>query len=316
MENKIIQLLKNKQIRIDQRKTELEKDKKLNQFLELLIQYPEALHLLYKLKDKRYPLIVPLQKDINIKNVKSHLQNKVIGYFYIRECVFEFLDQYSYFINNQKEFTRVVEFLRKCVEQSILIEKPEKIYYCQNCNNFILTTKPVEICKCGNNFDIILSLTGFTESVIKSMKMGHLLELIIMKMLRNYSNNIKLVGYETDSITVFTSIQYTDVGSGEKNNAEFDIIGVSDNILILIECKFNKTRYHDIKEFLASAGNLYLEVKRKFENVKALKVIISYDDCLLEYHNDAVVFSISKGGIKEFPKFLNSKLSIIKNKNP
>ena len=78
----------------------------------------------------------------------------------------------------------------------------------------------------------------------------HLLEVFTKRLLQKF-NNIWLISRKIDeySSEIHTSIQYEGVGSGPQSNAEFDLVALKNDVLIMIEYKFNKTRYSDIKGF-------------------------------------------------------------------
>lgn len=311
--NKLIKFIKTLQIGSDPTKIKLERDEKLDKFINLILDYPESLSLLYIWKKNRSLMIIPLQKDINYLYIKKSLEKKVNESFYLSNFIFNLREQYSNFEEDPEKISRLVTFLKKCIDSGLLIEKSEKIYLCQNCGNLIISYKKLTKCSCGLDLDCVFYLGSFSSSIIKSIELGHLTELLTLKILKR-SKSIELIGFTTgDEKTVYTSIQYAGIGAEKSSNGEFDLFGMKAAILLFIECKFNQTIPRDIKDFLQHVEKMLSKIKNRFKkenlNLKHLNIIVSYDASKLTPLPNTLIVSLNKESIKNLEKKINLNLA-------
>jgi hypothetical protein len=143
------------------------------------------------------------------------------------------------------------------------------------------------------SYDFKFSLTSISPTISQEIISGHLLELYALRIARSIED-LKLIGMEIqgEEKVVYTSIQYSDIGVGDKSNGELDLLGVKNDTIAAFECKFNETTYSDIKDFLGIADNLYYRIREKKPNLKLIKIIISYDGSKLTPSNNFFVMSI------------------------
>lgn len=311
----ILKYIESLQLRIDPRKVKLESDRELNQFLGLLYTYPEALVVLYRWKnsDHPHPLTFVDPNEINYSELGNQLYQKVFSSFYLRNFIYNFFDQYSHLEEDNEKLIRVNEFLRKCLERRFLIQKDEQLLYCPECGDLLISRiNKGRKCSCNSFYSFKFSLGSFTNKIAESIITGHIIELLTLRILRNI-DKLSLIGSKVNNKKIYTSIQYAGIGSGDKENGEFDLLAIRDDIVVFVECKFNETTYEDIKDFLTISDNLYFKIKENFPNtkLKKLKVIISYnaEKLELEHANNVLIISLLHTEFSKIIKEINLKLS-------
>jgi Holliday junction resolvase len=209
--------------------------------------------------------------------------------------VYSFFEQYSEVTLDNEKIKRINDFIKQARAKNFLDSKNEFLLYCSQCRKVVLTNKLEEDdkCTCGMSYDFKFSLTSISPSISQEIISGHLLELYALRIARSIED-LKLIGMEIqgEEKVVYTSIQYSDIGVGDKSNGELDLLGVKNDTIAAFECKFNETTYSDIKDFLGIADNLYYRIREKKPNLKLIKIIISYDGSKLTPSNNFFVMSI------------------------
>jgi len=288
----IIEYIREYQLSYDARKARLEKDRRVRRFINLLINYPRAFRILYKWKNNPKPLIIIEPEDFSYKDIKLRLLGKIRkNYHFIRDFVYLLLNQYEGM--DDTETSNINRFLKEALGAGLLEPKEEALFYCLQCNRLLLTESSEETCVCKNRFDFKFLMTFFPDYIKEEMSLNHLLENFALHLLKKIKG-LRLIGkkLEPQEEEVYTSIQYAGIGTGEKENAELDLLAIKRNFLIFIECKFNETTLSDINEFLETSNKLYWRVKEKYPSIEKKKIIFSYDASKLTPISDFSVISL------------------------
>jgi len=290
MEEKIIQLLKSRQLSFDPKKAEAEHDPIIRSFIDHLLKYPEAWNLLFDWKDEPQPLIIVRPLNFDYDQLRDALFQNTTESYFVRNFTFSFSRQYRNF-SDPKKIKRVNEFLKKALDADILISRSEVIFFCLNCGKIVITNRVTNErkCICGDPYDFSFRLARIPDNISHEIISGHLLELFALRVLERVKG-LRLVGMNQDGREIYTSIQYEGAGAGENINAEFDILGVKGNILLMVECKFNRTKYGDIQNFLKASDNLYYQLREQEPRLKIRKIIFSFDATgLLPIENCSII---------------------------
>jgi len=311
MEEKIIHLLKSRQLGFDPKKAEAEHNPRISRFIEHTLSYPEIWCFLFDWKHSPYPLIIVEPKDFVYEELKDELMQNTNQSFFIRNFAFSFSRQYQN-LSDPRKIRQINQFLSKIFKEQILIARKEIVFLCLNCDRIVLTNKVEKVnnrkCNCGATYDFSFIPTQIPDEIFQEIINGHLLELFALRILKQVKN-LQLVGMESNGKKVYTSIQYEGAGVGKNFNAEFDLLGVKGNILITVECKFNKTKYDDIEIFLKASDNLYYQIKEHIPELRMKKLIFSYDATNLSPIKDSYIISLReiesiKKLIKEITNFI------------
>lgn len=280
LSDEIIEYIKSFQLiqYIDLEKVELEKDKKLNIFIDILTENFDFLIFLYKYRNSFKKLIIPGNDDLNIINFFEIMNGILPKSEFIRNLFFLFEEQFADILNDQSKCRNIIKLLNECYVKGLFNKIEEYFYYCLNCKSYYITNKELTECKCNDEL-ITFLFASFPNKVKKSIINGHILEHLVLNYIKNFQ--IKLIGIKSSSGETYTSIQYSGIGVGDKNNAEFDLLYFFRETLVFIECKFNETTYSDVKDFIIASQNFYDILKLKFTNLKFKRIIISYDSSKL-----------------------------------
>ncbi len=264
---------------IDEEKAELEYNDSLNRFIDLVIKNQEFLLILYANRLKFNRLVIPLDEDLNLKYFLNIFQDLTYKHNLIEGIYHSIKNQFGFYLVNKDIIKKLIRFLNLAVQKGFLSKNNEFLYYCIKCHIYYITNKILNRCLCEK------SLISFTFAILpdilkKSVQTGHIIEHLVLNYLKQFK--IKLIGIDYRSLEQYTSIQYSGVGTGGNENAEFDLIAIKNNFLVFIECKFNQTTYKDIKDFVRAADIFGNIISTKFRNLKIIKIIITYDKSRLE----------------------------------
>ncbi len=299
MEDPLTQKIKALQLRINTRKATLEHDKKVQSFIRLLLDYPEAWSVIYQWRLHPKPLVIVQPSEFDFFNLRNDLLEVVAGSHYLRIYMYSFFEQYGAFELDNNRIKRINNFLEKSREAGLLDSKDEFFLYCSQCHKAVLVNKMDGCeCNCGTPYDFNFSLVSIPSVIMEEIVTGHLLELWSLQIARSIEG-LRLIGIEIEDghkRSVYTSIEYSDIGVGEKINGELDLLGLKDGVLVAFECKLNETTLDDIKDFLGVSENLFFKIRDCDPNLKLRKVIISYDGSKLNPLNNYFAMSIRKIG--------------------
>jgi len=296
MKEDIEETIKSLQLKIDRSKATLELDQRVQLFIKLLSEYIEAWDILFYWKGRPKPLVIVDPPHFDFTKLKSKILATVSGSHYLREFAYSFFEQYEALETDDHKIRRINEFLKAALSQNFLEPKNECMLFCSECGRTILTNRFDENdeCSCGSQFDFKFFLASITGKLMEGIINGHLLEIYASHIMRMV-NGVKLIGMgigEREEKCVYTSIEYAGIGVGDRENGEIDVLGLINNSLIAIECKFNETTYNDVKDFLNISENLLLKIKEKYPSVKMYKIILSYDGTKLKPTNTLRVISL------------------------
>ena len=297
MEDPVEETIRSLQISVDSEKARLELDFEVRKFIDLLLLYPEALTVLFQWTRQPKPFIIVSPAEFNYAKLKSHMLDAVQETRYIREFAYSLISQYSEAEDNAR-IVRINEFLGKASEAEMLDVKKEIALLCFECGSIVVTNAIDKIgtCTCGSPFDVRFRIATISEKISRTLTTGHLLELLALRIMRNVKQ-VKLIGMEFEKDgkenKVYTSIQYAGIGVGDKENGELDVVGVKDDRIVAIECKFNETSHQDIDSFLGVSEKLYFKARERCPSIKkVVKVVFSYDGSKLKTANGFFVFSL------------------------
>lgn len=296
MNETVVDKIKSFQLRITTSKANLENDKKVQSFIRLLIEYPEAWSVIYQWRRHPKPLVIVEPTDFNFAKLRADLLRVVATSHYLRNYVYSFFEQYVDFELDNDRIKRINYFLKASRDRSFFESKNEYLLYCSQCGKTVLVNKLDEKdkCGCGLSYDFKFSLTSVPSSISEEIISGHLLELYTLHVAKSIES-LYLIGMSLESAktkVAYTSIEYSDIGVGDKSNGELDLLCLKDNILVAFECKLNETTYNDIKDFLGVSDNLFFKVRDTAPNLKLRKIIITYDGSKLSQLNGYFVMSI------------------------
>jgi hypothetical protein len=296
MREELIAAIKSMQLKISASKASLESDRKVQSFVELLNDYPEAWNVIFRWKKRAKPLVIVEPSDFNFVKLKSEIINIISDSHYLREFAYSFFEQYEEYEHDNERAIRVNEFLKKSRDAGILEPKKEYMLYCSQCGKTILINRPDEKskCSCGTSYDFRFSIVSVPNKIAEGVVSGQLLELFALRVIRMI-DGIKLIGMEIGEEKrrfVYTSIEYAGIGVGDKMNGELDLLGLQNDSIIAIECKFNETTSDDINDFLGVSDKLLLKIRENYLHVKMRKLIFSYDASKLRPTNVYSVISL------------------------
>ncbi len=264
---------------IDEEKVELEKDNKLNLFIDLLIENQEFLPILYDKRNKFKKFLIPINEDLNLDNFLKIAKDLCVQSSYIEEIYHLIYELFKDYLNSSVNLKKIFHFLNLAVQYELLAKSTEYLYYCVDCHCYFITNKRFYRCNCNEKL-ISFSFAVIPDIIKKSIQNGHIIEHLVLNFLK--MNDVKLIGIEYNYDEIFTSIQYSGIGAGEKNNAEFDLIALKDFHIIFIECKFNLTTFSDIKDFLISTDNFIEIIKTKYNQYGMRRILITQDKSKLK----------------------------------
>jgi len=296
MREELVETIKSIQLKIDTSKAALEFDKKVQSFIELLNNYPEAWDVIFHWKEHPKPLVIVEPTHFDFVKLKSEILNIVSGSHYLREFAYSFFEQYEEFEHENEKIKKINEFLKKSRDENIFEPKSEYMLYCSQCGKTVLVNRLDEKdkCNCGTSYDFKFSLASVPNKIVEGIISGHLLELYALRVVKMIEG-LRLIGMEIGDEkekSVYTSIEYAGIGVGDKANGELDLLGLKNDFLVAIECKFNETTYDDIKDFLGVSDNLFFKVRESHPNVKMCKVIFSYNGSKLRSTNAFLATSL------------------------
>ncbi|MFX0073136.1 MAG: hypothetical protein ACFFAO_18815 [Candidatus Hermodarchaeota archaeon] len=290
----LIDYIKQYQMRdyIDVEKADLEKNKILNIFINFLIYNQEFIQLLYEKRRKFNKFIIPLDEDLNLINFLNSLNELSSQSSFIEDLSHLLYKQFKNYLDKKKNLKNIFKLLNLAFQERFLERIDEYFYYCVNCHCYFITNKKFSKCICTEKL-ISFSFATIPDIIKKSIQNGHIVEHYTLNILKN--NDIKLIGIEYNFNEIYTSIQYSKIGAGEKRNAEFDLIALKDNLILFIECKFNQTKYREIKDFLEATENFMTRIKIKFKQYNMRRLIITQDKSKLEVPleiNDLIIIEL------------------------
>lgn len=297
MEDLLTQSIKALQLRIDTDKANLEHDEKIQNFVRLLIDFPDAWSVIYHWRLHAKPLVVVEPSEFNFLRLQDDLLHIVSSSHYLRQYAYSFFEQYGALNFDTDRIKKVNYFLKNCGDNGLLERKDEFLLYCSQCHKVVLVNRLDNVrehCMCGMPYDFKFSLISIPSNISQEILSGHLLELYSLRVTKTIEG-LNLIGMEVEGSkrkTVFTSIEYSGIGVGEKTNGELDLLGIKDKTLIAFECKLNETTLGDIKDFLGVSDNLFFKARDVEPNLKLRKVIITYDGSKLNPLNSYFVMSI------------------------
>jgi hypothetical protein len=296
MKEDLFKLIKSLQLKFDTNKMKLELDKEIQLFVKLLADYVEAWNIIFHWKNNPRPLVIVEPINFDFVKLKSKILPIVIKSHYIRGFAYSFFEQYAELETYNEKIVKINRFLKEALNQYLLELKNEYMLFCSECGKAIVTNRinEKERCSCGSLFDFKFYLASFPNKIIEEIVAGHLLEMYALYVMKTIKD-IELIGMEIiddKERCIYTSIEYVGVGVEDKVNGEIDLLGLIDTSLVVVECKFNKTTYTDIKDFMGISEKLLLKVKERFPNVKMYRIIFSYDGTKLKQNNTLLVVSL------------------------
>jgi hypothetical protein len=296
MTEDLIKTIKSLQLKIDVNKMALEQDKEVQLFVKLLADCVEAWNIIFHWKQHPKPLVVVEPIHFDFAKLKSEILPIVSKSYYVREFAYSFFEQYEGLETYSEKIKKINGFLKEALNQNLLELKNECMLFCSECGKAIVTNRIDEKdrCSCGSLFDFKFYLASIPSKIIEEIITGHLLEMYALHVMKMMSN-VKLIGMEigdSKERCIYTSIEYADIGVEDKVNGEIDLLGLTNNSLIAVECKFNETTYGDIKDFMGVSEKLLLKVKEKSPDVKMSRIIFSYDGAKLRQVDTLVVISL------------------------
>lgn len=296
MKEEIIKTIKSFQLKIDTNKAALELDNETQLFVKLLIDCIEIWNIIFRWKEHPKPLVVVEPVYFDFTKLKSKILVTVSRSHYLRSFAYSFFEQYEELESDNEKIKRINEFLRESLNQNLLETKSEYMLFCSECGKAIITnrTNMRDRCSCGSPFDFKFYLASIPDKIKEGIITGHLLEMYALNIMKMVSG-LKLIGMDIEDRKekcVYTSIEYAGIGVGDKVNGEIDLLGLMNESLIAVECKFNETTFNDIKDFITVSEKLFLRVKERHPNLKMSRIIFSYDGTKLKHTNAFGVISL------------------------
>jgi hypothetical protein len=313
MKEDLIKTIKSLHLKIDINKMALEQDKEVQLFVELLADYVEAWNIIFHWKKYPRPLVIVEPIYFDFVKLKSEILPIVSKSYYVREFAYSFFEQYEGLETYSEKIKRINEFLKEALNQNLLEPKNECMLFCSECGKAIVTNRidKKDRCSCGSLFDFKFYLASIPSKIIEEIITGHLLEMYALHVMKMV-NNMRLIGMETNDSKercIYTSIEYAGIGVEDKVNGEIDLLGLTNNSLVAVECKFNETTHDDIKDFMGVSEKLLLKVKERFPDVKMSRVIFSYDGTKLRQTNALLVISLKNvSSTNDLVKEINQRL--------
>jgi hypothetical protein len=205
----------------------------------------------------------------DIKKVVSKLM--LDGFEYILAFISEYYNQFKSFLDDQAK--QMNEALSVFLQQNIIMQGPEFLEACENCEKIQITSKSnsEEKCECGSRLFRVFKST-LNDSVRKSLLNNQFIEVFARDCMRDAG--LKLISKKTNGARVSTSIQY----NVPPIPVEIDVAAVKRGRVFVCECKTNTVTPNDIAIKLSHLQRLVKSIETETGKLKVIYCLLSTEE--------------------------------------